>query len=301
MSGTIRTAKKLLLGREIAHMIANTTVFTTDGNEKLSHTKAAALIETSQTRMTGLLNGTGSIKPAELELLAIRLGFTDQAHIDTLLELRRNSHQRGAWATGYNRAYAEDFRLRVDLERHADLIRTVEVEIMPGLAQCEAYIRALHQGFDDQHGVTEEDFIQARLQRQQVLLRDDSPEYRVVMSESCLWREYATPEIMREQLDHLITLSRRPNVVLQVLPFRFRAGVCTPMNHPFVLLRVPSPGAAGPLEVAYLEGLGDIRYLDKDTALTAHDNTFHRLSTHALNANDTRKFIRHTTKTRTNT
>lgn len=302
MSATVRTAKKWLLGREIAHMIANTTVFETKENEseKVSHGKAAKLIGTSQTRMTGLVNGGGRIKPEELELLAQRLGFTDPRLIEVLLDLCQDSHKRVGWTTGYNRAYSEDFRLRVDLERHAELIRTVEVEVMPGLLQCERYIRALHEDVGDEHGVTEEDFVQARLQRQRVLDGTNAPEHRVVMSESCLWREYAPPEVMREQLDHLIKLSRRSNVTLQLMPFRFRSGMRSPMNHPFTLLRVPNPGVTGPLDVTYLEGLGDIRYLDKPTAITAHDTAFHRLTSQALNPDDTRKFIRHTIKNRTN-
>lgn len=115
---------------------------------------------------------------------------------------RRDNHKRGFWTTGHRRAYHEDFRLMVDLESHADLIRWVECETMPGLAQCETYIREQFQACDDQDAAAVEELVQARLARQSVVL-DGSTEYRVVMSESCLRRERGGPDVMREQIDHL--------------------------------------------------------------------------------------------------
>ncbi|MBO0808044.1 MAG: helix-turn-helix domain-containing protein, partial [Actinobacteria bacterium] len=135
MSTTVRTAKKLLLGREIAHMIQTAGV---------SQADAAKLIETSPSRIATLLNGGGTVSPGDLELLARRLGFADEGYKESLLQLRRDNHKRGYWTTGHNRAYAEDLRLLVDLEKHADQIRSAQVEVVPGLLQCETYVRAQH-------------------------------------------------------------------------------------------------------------------------------------------------------------
>lgn len=280
---TVRTMKKLMLGREIAHMIAVAGV---------TQTEAAAMIETSQSRIAGLVNGQGRITVGDLERLATRLGFTDPGHQAALLELRRDNHKRGFWSSGHNRAYAEELRLLIDLERHADELRTYEVEIMPGLVQCEAYVRAVHADVPDQDGVTLDDRVQARLARQDIYDKPEPPAVHFVLSESCLRRVWGDEQVMREQIDYLLALSERTTVLVQVMPFRSPLGRRSLIGHRFTLLRVPSPGVAGPLELAYTEGHGEIRYIDDKKALAAHRNAWTRLSVAALSFEESRTFIR---------
>jgi hypothetical protein len=56
--------------------------------------------------------------------------------------------------------------------------------------------------------------------RERIFNKPTAPDLFVVMSESSLRRMQGTPDVMRAQIDYLITLSRRPNIQLQVLPFR---------------------------------------------------------------------------------
>ncbi|WP_024806100.1 helix-turn-helix transcriptional regulator [Nocardia sp. BMG51109] len=290
MATRLRTARKLLLGREIEHMINTAGV---------SQHEAAKIIETSQSRIAMLTNGASSITVGDLERLAIELGFTDCGYLEILKELRRDNHKRGFWNSGYRRAYIEDLRLLVDLEAHASLLRVAEAEIMPGLIQCESYIRALHepeQPGDREAGeagkITVEDSVQARRARQEILLGPNPPEFRVILSESCLRREYGGHAVMLEQLEHLLALSKRSTILIQVLPFTvttYGAG----MEDRFTLVRVPSPGAAGDLDMAIVESQGDIRYIDDKPAVTARETVWSRLSAAALGAEDSRTFIEH--------
>lgn len=279
MPATVRTAKKMLLGREIAHMIE------TAG---LTQVEAARLIETSPSRIGSLINGGSSISPGDLVMLADKLGFHDEGYQRQLRELRRDNHKRGFWTTGYNRAYSEDIRLLVDLETHADQVHATEVEVVPGLLQCEAYVRAMHADQSDGDDIPVEDEIKARLARQGIL---DKADVRFVLSESCLRRVWGDATVMREQIQHLIKLSNKPNVHLQVLPFDQPAGRRSPIANPFTLLRVPSPGAAGPLQLAYVEGEAEVRYLDDRSALRAYEAAWARLSDAALRFQETRKFL----------
>jgi predicted XRE-type DNA-binding protein len=281
VSTTVRTAKKLLLGHEIAHMIQ------TAG---LSQAEAAKLIETSPSRIATLLNGGGSVSPGDLERLARMLGFTDEGYQESLLELRRDNHKRGYWTTGHNRAYSEDMRLLVDLEKHADQIRDAQVEVVPGLLQCEAYVRAQHT--DDGANLSLEDRIKARLARQEILDRPEPPMTQFVMSEGCVRQVWGDHEVMREQIDWLIKLSKRPNVMIQLMPFDL-PGRRVAIETPFTLVHVPSPGAAGPLELAYVESVaGEIRYLDDKKALRAHEAAWARITNGALPFEETRTFLR---------
>jgi Domain of unknown function (DUF5753) len=284
MPPTVRTAKKLMLGREIAHMM-NTA--------GISQSRVAAMLETSQSRIAVLLNGGGSIAPGDLMVLATRLGFTDRGYLDALSELRRDNHKRGFWSTGYNRAYSEDLRLLIDLERHADQIRATDIETVPGLLQCEAYIHAMYVDQPSElEGLTLEEAVQARVARQEILNKPKPPLVHHVLSESCLRRRWAPAEVMCEQIEHLITLSHRPNIMIQLMPFDMPAGRRSPIGTRFTLLRAPSPGVAGPIELAYLEGeQGEIRYLDDKKTLVAYDTAWTRLTAAALSFTESRAFM----------
>lgn len=287
MPATVRTSRKLLLGREIANMLAKAGV---------TQLEAARMIETSPARIASLINGGSTIGVGDLVMLATKLGFTDEGYLDALRELRRDNHKRGYWTTGHNRAYVEDMRLLVDLEKDAERIRTVRVEVIHGLLQCEAYVRAQHTDPTDGFGAPLEDRITARLARQEILEKPNPPTAEFVLSESCLRRVWGDAAVMREQIDYLIKLSKRPNVLLQVLPFDLPTGRQVPISTAFTLIRVPSPGAAGPLEIAYVEGEGEIRYLDDKKALTAHEASWTRLSNAALRFDETRKFLSRVSK-----
>lgn len=280
---TVRTARKLLLGREIAHMLEAA---------KVSQSEAAAIIETSQSKIALLIAGGGNITVGDLELLATRLGVTDEGHREALRELRRDNHKRGFWSTGHNRAYSEDLRLLVDLEKHADQMRSAEVEVVPGLLQCESYAYAMHTDYPELDDLTVDDLVSARMARQTILDKPEPPTVQFVLSESCLRRMWAEAVVMREQINHLIALSNRPNVMIQVMPFDAPPGRRSPIANRFVLLRVPSPGVAGPLELAYTEGEGEIRYLDDKKALTAYESAWARLTSAALSHADSRRFLK---------
>jgi len=273
------TAKKLLLGKEIAFLRERAG---------LSQTQAAALIEKSQSRMADMESGQSSITPGDLILLLKGLGVTDEEHVEALLELRRGNHQRGKWS-GVRSMYSEPFRTMIDLEENCDLIRTVECEVPPGLLQCEAFVRALYSYHDP--GDDLDDRVQARLARQAILCKPNPPQVAFVVSESVLRRQYGRPEVMREQINYMVKLSKLPNVSLQVLPFKTRVQSGW-IGDRFVLLRIPSPGVAGPLEFAYTENPAEFRYMDDKSVVGRFEVAWARLTAAALGLEETRRFMR---------
>jgi transcriptional regulator with XRE-family HTH domain len=128
MGAPVRTARKLLLGKEIEHMMSLAGK---------TQKEVGELIEVGQSRIGGLISGLGAISVGDLTILATKLGFTDNGYQQALLELRRDNHKRGYWTMGHNRAYGEEIRLMVDLEKHADQIRSYQVFNMPAFARCE--------------------------------------------------------------------------------------------------------------------------------------------------------------------
>jgi hypothetical protein len=293
-----RTAKRLLLGREIAHMIRASDKTLDD---------AAKILATVRPRVAELMEGTRTITKGDLKMLAEELGFDEPSYLKALEALRVDSGKRQFWTSGHLRAYHEDFRLMVDLERESDLLRTIGIELVPGLLQCESYIWALNNTVypsADQleiaglpaGSLTLEEVVTARLERQRILDGGGAPEYRAVLSESCLRREYGGHEVMHDQCEHLLNMAQRHNISLQVVPFTVqpRGGI---MSNPFVMVRVPSPGMAGELQLVYIEGSSEFRYIDDKKALTIHERDWASLTMTALDPEDSIRLIETIMKT----
>jgi hypothetical protein len=92
--------------------------------------------------------------------------------------------------------------------------------------------------------------VQARMARQQRLNGPNPPELHMVLSEGAIRREVGGPEVMRGELQHLIEMSKRPNVTIQVIPFK--AGAHVAADFSFVLFTPPDRPV-----VAYTETLHD--------------------------------------------
>jgi uncharacterized protein DUF5753/helix-turn-helix protein len=107
----------------------------------------------------------------------------------------------------------------VDAEGKAHTLRIWQPIIVPGLLQTLAYARELFIAT----GLSEDrasEYVQSRLDRQAILERPEPPSTVVVLDELALHRLIGTAEIMREQLAHVIELSKRPNVHIHILPTR---------------------------------------------------------------------------------
>jgi Domain of unknown function (DUF5753) len=107
----------------------------------------------------------------------------------------------------------------VDAEGKAHTLRIWQPIIVPGIVQTPAYARELFAAMglnDDQVS----DYVQSRLSRQAILDRADPPSVVIVLDELALHRLIGTPAIMREQLEHLLELSKRPNIHIHILPTR---------------------------------------------------------------------------------
>ncbi|RAY14884.1 XRE family transcriptional regulator [Actinomadura craniellae] len=100
-------------------------------------------------------------------------------------------------------------------EGSATFLRAYENTLVYGLLQIEEYARAL---------LMKDELISARMKRQAILARSDRPMVCVVMNESVLFRQVGSRETMRDQLEHLATVSSWDNVTLQIAPTAYYRG-----------------------------------------------------------------------------
>ena len=160
---------------------------------------------------------------------------------------------------------------------------------IPGLLQTEDYARAvIRAGQARPDPETRERRLTARMARQEILSRPDPPEIWAVLNEPVVSRPVGGADVMREQLQHLIELSTRPNtpLTLQVLPLS--VGARPGMNGPFVILQFLSPTDPPML---YLETATDGLYLEESPDIERYTLRFNHLAARALGPDESRIMI----------
>ncbi|WP_203982619.1 helix-turn-helix domain-containing protein [Sphaerisporangium rufum] len=130
------------------------------------------------------------------------------------------------------------------IEAQATSLLSYEPLLVPGLLQTDEYAREViaASGRD----LDEDEQVQARRERRRVLDRPDPPMLVAVLDEGLLHRPVGGPEVMREQIGHLLALTRRPRIVIQIVPAA--VGTYAGMAGPFVVATI------GNREVAYVDG-----------------------------------------------
>ncbi|CAM4111467.1 helix-turn-helix transcriptional regulator [Kibdelosporangium persicum] len=124
-----------------------------------------------------------------------------------------------------------------DVETEASEISQFLLIEVPGLLQTRAYMRTLFSARCRQ--VPVDTSMKVRLYRQRRLTSEDHPlQLHSIVCEAALRRRFGPPELMQEQLRHLITMSELPTVTLQVLQDR---GTFYLPNAPFTVLSFPDP------------------------------------------------------------
>lgn len=295
------TINRMQLGQEIRYLIEKVA--------GISQKAAGELIGTGQQRMGSVLNGEGQLKYAELKMLIDeisklpyvdaehRAALEDPAYLDWATELLKRGPKRGWWQSGHFRAIHEEFRRWVEIEQRANLLSVVGSEVLPDIVQTEDYVRALFSSRAEDFDATLDEFVQARLERQAVL--DSDAECQVLISESCLHAEPVNQpglpgaEVMRRQIAHLIELSKRSNVTIQVMPFKVQTPRGTRAScFPFQIARVRSRGLAGDYVMVYFRSPGALHYVDDKDGLIEYERTWSRLTATALGPEETRKFLK---------
>jgi transcriptional regulator with XRE-family HTH domain len=145
----------------------------------------------------------------------------------------------------------------LDREKRATELCAYEGLIVPGLLQTREYAEAVCRGMP---GVTTEqakEAVEARMQRQAVLRRDNPPYLYAVLDQCVLLRPVESEEITQNQLQHLLAMGRNPNIVIQIVPRR--AMSTSGLVAGFVIARTAGDGD----EAAYIDSPVGGRMVDQ--------------------------------------
>ncbi|MEV1288623.1 helix-turn-helix transcriptional regulator [Micromonospora sp. NPDC049679] len=215
-------------------------------------------IRASESKISRMELGRVGFKERDIADLLTLYGVTDTEERATLLALAREANSPGWWQS-YGDVLPPWFQSYLGLEAAAALIRSYEVQFIPGLLQTADYARAVVL-LDHGRAPAEEieRRVSLRMARQRILTRPDAPQLRAVVDEAALRRPIGGLDVMRGQVAALIEATRLPNVRLQVMPFH--AGGHAAAGGAFSILRFPEPHLS---DVVYIEQLTSALYLDK--------------------------------------
>jgi transcriptional regulator with XRE-family HTH domain len=219
--------------------------------------KAGYEIRSSESKISRMELGRVSFKVRDVADLLTMYGVDDDLRA-TLMELTREANETGWWQV-YNDVAPTWFQFYLGLEAGARLIRTYEVQFVPGLLQSPDYARAVVRlGYEDAPKEEIERRVELRLHRQELLTRADPPQVWAIIDEAVLRRPMGGPDVMRAQLEHLIELSELRNVHIQVLPFSL--GGHAAAGGAFSILRFADDDVP---DIVYVEQLTGAAYLEK--------------------------------------
>lgn len=202
---------------------------------------------------------------------------------ETLAEIARNSRQKGWWFQ-YQDVLPGPY---LGLEAEAREIFECSTAIIPGLFQTKDYISCL---MDSVAGVTiapeeKQARIEARLKRQESILgSSDPPRLWVILDEAPLRRQVGGIQVMKGQIQHLIELSQRPNINIQVLPFEVG-------SHAAIGLQFTILGFSEIDSVVYIETDQDGLYLEDPKQISRYKLIFDRIQASAISVERSTEFL----------
>ncbi len=165
-------------------------------------------------------------------------------------------------------------------ERRSRRLRSFELAIVPGLLQTEDYARAL---LNDNEAL-----LQARMERQGILLGDAPPTLHVVLDEFVLYRDVGGRQVMYDQLIHL-TKCVSEGLTVQIVPSD------------------ANPHRVGSFTIGTVPGSGDVAYIEssiRGIVTSSQDDISHldgvwdTIRSHALSQRQSLDFIQRTAEER---
>jgi transcriptional regulator with XRE-family HTH domain len=238
--------------------------------------EAGYRIRGSRSKISRLEHGRVGFKGRDVADLLTLYGITDENERTALESLAERANEQGWWAK-YGEVLPEWFETYVGLEQATSLIRTYELQFIPGLFQTPDYARAVTVlGHRSASKAEIEMRVRLRIERQALLTAPGPPTLWAVVDEAALRRPIGGRGVMRAQLEHLISISALPNVVLQVIPFRH--GGHAAAGGAFSIMRFAEPDLS---DIVYLEQLTTAVYLDRREDLDHYMEVMDHLSAEA--------------------
>ena len=270
------TARRIMLGARLRRLREAADI---------SRSEAGFTIRSSESKISRLELGRVSFKPRDVTDLLAMYGVTDPEKREAFLEMVKRSNEPGWWHR-YTDLVADWFQDYLGLEESASRIQTWEQQFVPGLLQTEDYAKAIiSHGWSPMAAQSVQRQVGLRMRRQALLGRPDPPKLWAVIDESVLHRSIGGRRVLLDQVEHLIELTKRPNITVQVVPYQFSGYAA---EGSFTALRFAEPELP---DVVYIEHLTGALYLDKRSDTELYGRVFDRLTVDAYTPDHSRQLL----------
>ncbi|MFD3946198.1 helix-turn-helix domain-containing protein [Streptomyces sp. NPDC058579] len=183
--------------------------------------------------------------------------------------------------------FKERYRTYMALEAEAISLWHYAPHVMPGLLQTGAYARTLMGWGGGFEGDALARQVEARVGRRALLEGDSAPTFRTILSETVLRTSLPVRAEWQEQLEHLLAMSDRRNVTVQVV--LHSAGLYGLANTDVTFLK-PTDGRT----VAWVETSYSGEVVEETGAVDRLQHRYDLVRDLALSPADSRKFITRT-------
>ncbi|MFJ4626187.1 helix-turn-helix domain-containing protein [Streptomyces sp. NPDC088847] len=246
----------------------------TGAGKTIAH--AAGVLDCAESKISRIEAAQSGIRSLDLRVLLDFYGVTDTTSRERFQDLARNGRERGWWSQyegSLNSAYSD----LIALEWDASDLYVVDTTIIPGLLQTPAYTAAVvRMQNPDKSDSDVEAQVKVRGQRRQTFARSVPLRFWAVIAESALKADLGK-DVMRDQLESLLTLARETNIQVQVLPSH--AAINTTLYGPFGILSFPEPVET---DIVYQDSLTSIIYYEDPQQVSFYTSLFRRLNSEAL-------------------
>jgi transcriptional regulator with XRE-family HTH domain len=229
------SALQWLIGVELQH-------FRNEAGLTLS--ELAARCSISRPKLGHLESGRTTQYPSDIRIFLKACGVVRE-DIDRIVLLSSRADE-ASWIGPWTDVVSDWLRTMVGLESLARTEFVFEPIVLPGLVQTEAYARALTTASPRVESGVAERLVEFRMQRSRLLDGEEPLKLHAVINEQALRLRVGDQDVRNEQYRHLVELSERPNVTLQVV--RPEGGLHAASTGQFVLL-----GFADARPIVYVE------------------------------------------------
>jgi transcriptional regulator with XRE-family HTH domain len=245
---------------------------------------AARAIRGSESKISRIELGRNAVREVDIADLLNLYGINDAAEREQLLTLASQANQQGWWHR-YQDVLPNWFQSYIGLEQSAESIRSFDNQFVPGLLQTEDYALAVFQlgTYTDEET---DRLVYLRKERQR---RFASGGLRLwaIIDEVAMRRPVGNAGLMRAQLEHLLDISVRPGLTLQVTPFLTGASYAAPSSFSILSFAVDDLP-----DVVYVEQLTSAMYLDKRADVDRYAEAMDHIRASSYTPEQTKELIR---------